>query len=375
MWRAVRFTLVLSCAMLDPSVALDASERDRPMKPPSAVPEGDSAKPLLVRWLRTGDDVHAAWAAWLVGERRWSDVGPDVIARLGAEVRRKAEARSDLLEGLLMDAALRLGTPVPEATLRKRGLRTPEVVIYFCRRAAGPIHWRAFAALDRGVGVASDAWFALGGHLFAARHPSLARQLLGSLRLERTLRVFDEAGPHPAFRRPSGGVPGDGFVDVPKGYPPIPVHRLSLREGRGWQQLTRGPLPAYAHRSVSRSGRVGYSVSGRRPSANQARHAWLHGWLSEAARPRLELHATVDVTWGGGRQVWERVAGAAVRAVHQRWRAFRDALVNQGLLTAEQCVGLTPSVAWTVRDERRVKSRPIPQLPEVPFEPAGLPGR
>ncbi len=366
MW-VPRFGLIL--VILAGGATAQAGDDERPLVPPSPLPTGSAAKPILSRWLKGGTEVEAAWGAWEAGERGLGVLAPAVALRLAKEVRREESARRSLLEMVLMDAAIRLGADVPTDTLRRRGFSTPGVATYLCLRKVGPAHVAAFEALDEGWRTGSRAWFAIGGYLQQARVRKFAQRLVRNWRLERTLRVWDTDGPYAAFRRPSGAVPGDGFATVPKAYPPMPQRWLSLRSSASRSRLVGGPYPVYGSRSVHRGKRIGWGDAGGRPAPDVARRAWLLHWLEGTRVPDLPRWAIVDLKWSGGRLFWVRQAGVAVLDVHDRWRQWRDALVARGLLTRQQCDGLAPNVRWAVLDKRRIRRRPILPMPAVRFAP------
>jgi len=364
--RIVVLVLLIAPFVTGPVLAADD---DRPLTPPSPIPAGDAAKPLLARWLHEGSNVEAAWAAWEAGERALEDFGPAVAARLGKEVRKPGSQRRSLLEMLLMDAAIRLGAEVPGETLRRRGFTTAGVVTYLCSREASPLHVNAFDSMDDGWSAGSTAWFAVGGHLHAARMQAFARRLMLKWRLERMLRVWDTDGPWPAYGRPSGSVPGDGWERIPEAYPPIPRRWISLRKSERWSRLVGGPFPVYGTRSVDKGKLIGWPTTGGRRAPDVARRVWLLDWLGGAKVPDLPQWSVVDVKWSGGRQPWERQVRAVVTDINDRWRAWRDALVVRGLLTADRCAGLVPRVKWSVQDKRRLRRRPVPPMPEIVFDP------
>lgn len=366
MWVA-RLSLLLT--LLVGASTARAGDDDRPLMPPSPLPAGGAAKALLSRWLDKGTEIEAAWGAWEAGERDLVDLAAAVALRLGKEVRREEAARRSLLEMILMDAAIRLRADVPAETLRRRGFSTPGVATYLCQRKAGPAHLAAFEAMDGDWRVGGQAWFAIGGCLHEAKVRDFAQRLIGNWKLERMLRVWDTDGPHPAYRRPSGSVPGDAFATVPQTYPPMPQRWLSLRSSDKRSRLVGGLFPVYGSRTVHRGKRIGWGITGGRPAPDMARRAWLLAWLDGAKMPDLPQWAVVDLKWSGGRRFWTRHVGAAVRDVHDRWRQWREALVTRGLLKRQHRKGLVPKVRWTIRDERRVRGRPIPPMPEVRFDP------
>jgi hypothetical protein len=340
-------------------------------EPPGGMPPANRLEAVLADWLAAGDGRHVAWAGWIVADRRIRALGPAVRRRLERSATREGPREpSFFADAALLDALIRTGATADGATLiRLAPAHTGAVTVLLCRREAFEDMHLAVFETAREV-RARKAYVALGNRMATWRAPAFVARILSDLRLRRDVQIHDDDPPYSPFRRPWDSVPGCGIFRVPPGYPPAAGWGLTFEAGDR-ECVSTGRRPVYAYRNVARDGEVGFGRTGMAPDAmNTYRHEWLTDLLEGADVPPLPIHATIDVKWSGGRQVWRRKTVAAVAGVHDRFRAWRDALFARGLVTEDARRALRPRVTFEVHDRRRHRKHPLPRFPaDLPFDP------
>jgi len=365
--------LVLLCLLSAAGSLPAVADEPRAAEPPGGMLASRDLEVTLREWLVTGDDLHAAWAGWLVAERRLvglQDAVADRLARSAETV--AARTHAYFTDQALLDALVQTGGTAPGSTLcRLASAHVETVTVLLCRRGAfDPAHLAVFRTVSQGTDF--EAYVALGNVMAAWRTPAFVAQILDDLELARLVRIGDEDPPYARFGRPGACVPGDSVRRVPIGYPPVGRHSLSFEryEWGEWTTLCDGVHPVYVRRTVSSGGRLWDSCVDSFPDPREEyRREWLEAYLEGADVPDLPAFATLDVKWTGGRQTWTRRTTRAVEQLHAAFRAWRDALYARGLLTDEDRRTVRPQLELEVVDWRRLKRHPLPPFPDVPFDP------
>lgn len=202
-------SLYLLCLFLVAGPLPAVAEEGRASEPPGGMPAERDLEVTLREWLVTGDDLHAAWAGWLVAERRLSGLKEIVANRLvrtatGAGPREHAY----FTDQALLDALVRTGGTAPGGMLHRLApAHTEAVTVLLCRRKAyDPAHLAVFRMVSRGIDY--EAYVALGNAMAAWRVPAFTTRILGNIELARRVRIWDEDPPYPPFRGPGDSVPG-----------------------------------------------------------------------------------------------------------------------------------------------------------------------
>lgn len=364
--------MLLILIVLLTGAAAVAEERERATEPPGGMPPADRLESVLEAWLEEGDDLHAAWAGWIVAERGLARLTEAVVERLVRSGSGQGPRHPDYYrDAALLDAVVRVGGTLPARTVtRLAATHTEAVTVLLCRREAfEPIHLEVFTRVGRGTDL--EAYVAIGNRLAEWRVPAFTARILANLELRRWVRIWDRDPPYPVVLPPTAHVPGDGIFRVPDRYPPVAGYALSFTaSGRNASQcISQGRRSVYARRTVTHGDEIGLCATGRSPDPrHEVRHAWLRSFLGKAKVPALPFFATIDVRWTGGRQPWTRQTTRAVEALHGAFRTWRDVLHARGLITDEDRRTLDPTIRWEILDRRMDRRRPLPPFPDVPFD-------
>ncbi len=325
-----------------------------------------------LRLLRSSDSRDIAWGAWLAGEHKPDGAAAMVVQCLEASTKPKGPKVHWLARANLVDAAIRLrARPSHAALVALSGSHTAAATVLAIRDAR-TAHQSLLAMFDRYDGRSpwnARAWLALGNHMQARKTPGFGMRALAGLKFTRRVHVWDRYGPYPEYRGPSGAIPGDGTIRVPKGYPPIAMYGLTLTAGTRTSVLAGGTRPVHTYRNVWTKKGIGFGTVGQ-PNRVDCRLEWITGWLDEPrvpVRPRVVAPprtGVIDVRLTG-RQPWVREVTAIQKALYEHyWSVVRE-LMRRGLLREIEAVRLLPSFEFQVVDERKLKRKPLPAFPEL----------
>lgn len=206
--RLVLVALVVLLVLVG-SLPSASEEAPRATEPPGGMPPEEQLVTTLRAWLAEGDGLHAAWAGWIVAQRRLSALAGAVEERLvRAATGQGPREHGYFVDQALLDALVRIGGTVPGETLRRLAPAHVEIAtVLLCRRpAVDPAHLAVFRIVARRLDF--EAYVALGNVLARWRVPAFTAQILGNLELRRRVRIWDEDPPYPPFRRPGDSVPG-----------------------------------------------------------------------------------------------------------------------------------------------------------------------
>lgn len=307
----------------------------------------------------------AAFARYAVDAAREKRTGAAPSLRAWIAARARSKDRLVVFARLVgLDALITLRAKLPGEELAARlGEDEPvanAAAVLAVRYGDDAALLAAFDAADSSKARVSDAvWLALGNRLVECRAAGAAARFLGRLTVRLVVFVDDE--PREATVRDPVPPPAvaDWFDEVPEGFPPVPIWRLSEdRDSRGPERLVDGPRPVFVQRSVHDDElRYGYFPGG--VPRDEARLEWIDALRGSTREERpLERVTARSVVFVSGADLLAKVRSARDDV------ASRFGTLAAKLLTAEERKTVSPRIETTLVDRRGKREPPLPALPE-----------
>ena len=298
-----------------------------------------------------------AWGAYLAQKNDLKQFTPNLIQtlrKLGDDESRDAW----LVTSALIDSLIQLEADVPaDVVMGLKPFFTSHKVILLARSPLA----NKDALLELMRNNEGNFWRAAGNLLAGAKAPGLAALLLNRLHISVSIYVVDP-GTGGAGGGIGSGCSGDGFIAVPKEYPPIGFYGLSDQPRGGYVVLAPGPTTIYYYRVVVNSGaQTGWGDSCGNVDYDQAVIEYLAMLLGTVPdQVGLKSAESCSEQWRGAAALTRRLR--QIRSdVIARYHAVASRLVDAGLLTEVEAGELVPHIEVHVADLRADKSVPLPE--------------
>jgi len=324
--------------------------------------------------LRSDAPGEQAWGAYLAGRNDVADAIPRLVDLIRTVPGPKEKERC-LVVRAAFDALIRLKASVPpkllEPHLTSRFQVQALILLASQQRVDPELLLRLY---DRyATEMMGTTGIAFGNLLARERVPGFAPRLLRHVEMKLVVTVVDEGWSGSGGGRRIGGRSGDGRLDVPEGFPPTVFYHLTDRERPGAVMLADGPRPVRWYR-IERTGRkLGFGSSSSAVDRKELIREWLARLIGvEVKDLGIPEHSSRSLRFADAEACAADIAAFRDKLLSRYWKLVA-ALVEKNLLSLAEARALRPSVALTVKDERKDKTTKLPAIPEPQKRPK-LPG-
>jgi hypothetical protein len=324
---------------------------------PSFVRLGDAGAEAA-RLLKSDEKRARAWGAYLVGLHRLKGQAPSLVSILEDESLNGFGLEESAVRQAALDALIRLDAEVPSETLLSLYTSAPDEVLILLARSP-ETNGRALLTLFDEEGRNNVRWLAAGNLLAETRAQGFAARLLGSLKIEAGVYVFDREGEHQPFGRGmnGGGGCGHGGTGLDRDFPPVGYYDLDDTARRGVILLARGPHDIYYTRSPNPTSCPSTADWFDRDSL---RIEYVDRLLRGAAEvTNFDETFSQRVACRDEAQCRKALAGARDR-IRRAYDALVRRLLDEGLLDGAEAAALKPDITLDITDMRERKSFPLP---------------
>lgn len=322
---------------------------------PSFVRLGDVSAEAA-RLLKSGENVDRAWGAYLVGLHGLKEHAPLLVSLLEDESLRGGGRQETFVRQAALDALIRLDAEVPAESLLPLYQSEPDEVLILLARSPEK-NQRALLTLFT-EDATNTRWLAAGNLLAETRAPGFAARVLGGLKIEASVYVFDREGEHDTSGtgRNGGGGCGGSYSSGSE-FPPVGYYLLVDYARRGATVLTSGPRVVYYARETN------------------SRPCTFDGWLDRDAA-RIEyveeiLRGDGDELTNFSQSLWHELVCKDAAQCRKAFAGARDEilraydalvrrLLKESLLDGAEAAELKPDITLNVSDRRVRKSFPLP---------------
>jgi hypothetical protein len=191
--------------------------------------------------------------------------------------------------------------------------------------------------------------------------PGFAATLLEGIRLELvvTLSDSDDVGIPSGLLGGFSGI-ADGFAQKPPGFPPHAVYRWDSQRA-GSSILSTGTRTLYYTRDATALMQFPVSQPSGPPPTVKDRFEYLSAILGGTYHSTLEARMWHSVKWIDSVTYRANVAEKK-REIKREYDNLIKRLLSDGRLTADQAAQLPLRLTTVVRDERRDRTRPLPDV-------------
>ncbi|HWS89165.1 MAG TPA: hypothetical protein VN282_19490 [Pyrinomonadaceae bacterium] len=344
------FTLLLmTCAHADGQTEGSA--------PPSPFGEAEAG-----RLLRSQVNRERAWGAYLAGAYGAKEHAPLLVGLLEAPGLAAGGWEETAVLQAALDALIRLDAEVPAEVLRTLPQHFSNEVLILLTRSPEKNQdalLETFAWLDESANPGAR-WLAAGNLLAALKARGFAARLLGGLKVEAGVTVLDGDISHGSgLGSGGGGGCGCGGDFYPRtDFPPVGYYVLTGAAQPGAVVVVAGQRPVFYLRTPYPGGGGCYFLS---PPADAVRVEYLAALL-DTTEEALGFDARPSFTLVCKDTKQCRRELAAVRGrVEQSYAAVVGRLVEKGLLDGTADAPASPPMTFTLFDERRRKTFPLPE--------------
>jgi hypothetical protein len=318
----------------------------------------DGLKAEAARLLESRANIDRAWGAYLAGSHELKAEVPRLVEMLADPALGGVGWEESRVRQAALDALIRLGAEVPVETLLPLKQSSPDEVVILLARA--PQQNRQ-ALLSLFVEEAPAAhWLAAGNLLAETRAPGFAARLLGGLKIEADVYVYDREGNYGYGGNGCAGCGcGCGTFRSPDEYPPVFYYSLTTAGGRGSVVAAPGRHTVYYERSTSPPCGCG-GDNGCGQSKDEYRVEYVADLLATTKEElKLEAHPFREAVCVAARQC--RLALAAVRdEIVGRYAGALTRLLKAELLDPAEAAELKPDITLRLNDSRDGRSFPLP---------------
>ena len=325
--------------------------------------EGSAPPPFgeaeAARLLKSQGNRERAWGAYLVGSQGSKEHAPLLVALLEDPALAAGGWEGSAVLQAALDALIRLDAEVPAEVLRAlpQGFSN-EVVILSAKSPEKnqDALLEIFTGLDGDVNPGAR-WLAAGNLLARVKARGFAARLLGGLKVEAYVTVLDNDGSHGIGGGNGGGGCGCGADFYPQtDFPPVGYYSLTGEASRGAVVVAPGKRPVFYMRALHR-GRVCYFLP---PPTDDIRVEYLAALLdTDEDALGFDARPSFTVVCDDTRQCRRELAGVRGR-IEQSYAAVVGRLIEKGLLDWVADAPASPPMTFTLYDERRRRTFPLP---------------
>lgn len=305
-----------------------------------------------------------AWAAYLIGEYGLKELAPALIGLLNPNSL-DPEWEPGFVYRAVLDSLIRLRVSVPPDSLAPLYKRFPyETLIILARSPSDNSEALLSIAEQSGCEV---CWVAACNLLAETKAPGFAAFLLKSLKVKVEITV-SESGKTSVGRFGSSSSVGCGVFQVPDGFPPTALYRLTDRPSRDAVVIAPGPHSVFYERQVVE------------PGVTNQRWGSSYDYGVERDRYRLEYLAALLGQTASQLELQENYSKSIAWTGIQRYKvdviSFRELVTGEfdhlkrqcvegNLLSESEAEELKPNLIITVTDIRKNKTPPLPEISGV----------
>jgi hypothetical protein len=321
---------------------------------PSFVRLGDVSAEAA-RLLKSDDNRERAWGAYLSGIHGLKEHAPLLVSMLEDERLNSGYRQEAFVRQAALDALIRLDAEVPaESLLPLYGSDPDEVLILLAHEP----ETNRLALLGLFNDDEPDArWLALGNMLSAQGTPGFAARVLGGLKIEASVYIYDREGAHEYSGGGNGGhgCGVGGILD--ESMPPVSYYHLTTGARRGATVVATGRQNIYYVRTPWD---VYCDDSWRSIERDHVRVDYLADMLGTTVEGLgLDARPFREVVCKDSGQCLRALA--AVRDEIQRaYSSTLSRLLSEGLLDAAEAAELKPDITLNLTDYRDKKTFPLP---------------
>jgi hypothetical protein len=306
--------------------------------------------------LESASPVDRAWGAYLAQKNGLKQFIPNLIETLRT-LNGDESPDAWLVTSGVIDSLIQLEADVPADVIMSLKPRfTDRKVILLARSPLA----NKDALLELMRNTSNIVWRAAGNLLAGVKAPGFAALLLNRLHISVSIYVVD-----PGTGGAGGGIgcgcAGDGFIAVPKDYPPIGFYGLSEQPVRGYVVLAPGPTTIYYYRVVVNSGaQTGWGHGCGNLDYDQAVIEYL-AMLLDTAPDQVGLKSAESYSeqWRGAAALTRRLRQIRADAT-AKYHSVVSRLTEANLLSEPEAKELVPYIEIKVTDLRTDRSVPLP---------------
>jgi hypothetical protein len=321
---------------------------------PSFVRLGDVSAEAA-RLLKSDESKERAWGAYLSGLHGLKEHAPLLVSMLEDERPNSGYWQEAFVRHAALDALIRLDAEVPaESLLPLYGSEPDEVLILLAREPEK----NQQALLGLFDDDTPDArWLALGNMLAAQGTHGFAARLLGGLKIEASVYLYDREGDHNIGGGSNGGCGCGVGGSRDRSLPPVVYYHLTTGARPGATVFVTGRQNVYYERTPW----AAYcDVSWLALERDHVRVDYLADMLGTTGEDLgLDARPFREVVCKDSAQCRKALAG--VRDEIQRaYSSTLSRLLERGLLDAAEVAELKPDITLNLNDYRDKKTFPLP---------------
>lgn len=351
---------VLLASLLVTSISLAAQEPSpQPITPP---PLSEVTERAVLQMIRSTDLRERAWGVYLAGEYGFKNLERDVAASL-VPLTQETSWEIVSFDQVIFDSLIRLNAKIaPEEVIPYTDRFTGNVIILLLLRPEDHKKELLDLAKEYPTGV---RWVALCNALAETKAPGFAPFLLRTLSIKATVFVSDQHKVGGFAGGESWGSAGDGFAQIPRGFPPLAYYSLTDIPSLGDTVIAPGTTPIYyGRRLVSTYNQFMTGTIDNGGNENEKRVKYLAELLNaEPSEFELDAKPTFHITCRDKHHCTDQLEEIS-RTLHTTYAHVTHRLRDEGLLSKDDSEGLKPPITIEIKDLRTQKPFPLPSLVE-----------
>jgi hypothetical protein len=308
------------------------------------------------RLLKSDDLKERAWGAYLVGLHGLKDQTASLVSILEDEKLNTVYWQEAFVRQAALDALIRLDAEVPAEKLLPLYQSSPNEVVILLGRDPKKNELTLLQLFDDGD--APDArWLAVGNMLAASRTQGFAARLLGGLKIEASVYVYDREGVHDYGDGGDGGYGCGIGGSRDESLPPVSYYHLTTGERRGLTLFAAGQRNVYYDRTAWA---FNCGEAPRVIERDFARVEYVADLLRTTEEElRLDARPFREVVCKDATQCRKSLASLSDE-MSGAYSSMLARLLKDGLLDAAEAAELKPDITLNLTDNREKKSFALP---------------
>lgn len=314
------------------------------------------------RLLKSEVSRERAWGAYLAGAQGLAGHAPSLVGLLEDPRLAAGGWEEGIVRQAALDALIRLDAKVPAEVLRALPRDFLDEVIILLANSPEE-NQSALLEIFQGLddsGRAGGRGRAAANLLAGTKARGFAATLLGALKVEAGVVVLDGDISHGIGTAPgygSGGCGCGAFYEPNGDFPPVGYYGLTTEASRGAVVVAQGKRPVFYLRFISPDR---YGCDRPPPPADGVRVEYLAALLDTTeGELGFDPRPSFTVICADARQCRRELAGVRAQ-VAQSYAAVVARLVEKGLLDGVGDAPASPPMTFTLYDERRRRTFPLP---------------